>query len=111
MLRGFHPGVDLVDGAILINKVGDPVDACVFPPHELLGTPHAVDSEHSVALVAQHGEGKVVFLHTVPLFLWGIGADADDLNVLLRILLEFITEFLALGDSAGGIGFGKEPQD
>lgn len=111
MFRRLHLGLDLVDGAILINKVGGPVGAFVFPAHELLGTPHAVGGEHIVALVAQHGEGEVVFLHKLLLFLRRISADADDLNAPLRILPEFITESLALGDSAGGIGLGEEPQD
>ena len=111
MLLGFHLGIDLVDCATLINKVGHPADPLVFPAQEFLGTPHTVGGEHVVALIAQHGEGEIVLLYKFLLLLRRISADTDDLNAPLRVLLEFITESLALGDSAGGTGFGEEPQD
>ena len=106
-----HLGIDLVDGPVPINQVGDPMGALVLPAHELLGTPHAVGGKHVVALVAQQGKGEVVFLHKFLLLLRGISTDTGDLNAPFRVFPEFSTESLALGDSAGGVGLGEKPQD
>jgi hypothetical protein len=52
-----------------------------------------------------------MFFNEFALFVRGISTSADNLDAPLFEFLEFITESLAFGDSAGGIGFGEEPQD
>jgi hypothetical protein len=64
-----------------------------------------------MALIAEHGVGEAVFLNELFLLGGWIGTHTDDPDTPFLELLEFVTESLALDGSAGGAGFGKEPQD
>jgi len=86
MARRFHLGVDFGDPALLIDEVGDAVDALELAAHEFLGSPNAVSLEHIPALVAQQGVGESVFLGEFALFGRRVRADAHDADAPRLVL-------------------------
>jgi hypothetical protein len=111
MSRRLDLGVDLMDGAILIDKVGYPAGALILATHKLLEPPDAISGQHLVVFITEHGICETLFLHELALFGGRIGTNADNLNVSFLEFPEFITESLTFDGSARGIGFGEEPEN
>lgn len=85
------------------------MDTLVRPARHFLRPPRTVGFKHVMTLVTEHREGKVVFLGESSLPGRRISAYTDYFDSTLPEFLEFITEFLALGGSAGSTGLGEKP--
>jgi hypothetical protein len=71
----------------------------------------AVGHTHASVGIAKQRKRKVILLRKVGILFNVIEADAEDLNIVLVEVANLVAEPATLDRSAGGIGFGIEPQD
>ena len=77
----------------------------------VLGLARAVGHPDRARRVTQKREVEVEFLRERAVVVDGIEADAEDVNVLVGVLLNLVAEPATFGRSSGGAGLGIEPQD
>ena len=77
----------------------------------VLGVARAVGDPDRARRVAQKREVEVEFLRERAVDIDGIEADAEDVNVLVGVLLNLVAEPATFLRSSGGVGLGIKPQD
>ena len=93
------------DPPFRVNQIGDSPGVLV-----LIGDGRAVELADFLLGVGDQRIGELVLLGEGPALRRRIEAAADDLGVLFLVILVKVPEPGPFGGSAGGVGFGKEPQ-
>ena len=92
-------------GSIAVDYVGDPLRPAV-------GAVGGAVGEADIAVgVAQQGIREIVFGREGSVFLYAVGADAENLNVPCFVILDSITESTRFRRSPRGSGHGIEPEN
>jgi hypothetical protein len=106
MSRGVHVRVCLLDVTVRVDPIADALGmlraflvAC------------AVRQAYRARGIAQEREVEVELLRERAILLSGIETDAENLDVLIGVLLNFVAEPATFLGSPRGIGFGIEPQN
>ncbi len=96
--------VRLTHGSVRADPIADALRVL-----GVLGLACAIGHPDRARRVAKKREVEVEFLRERAVVVDGIEADAEDVNVLVGVLLNLVAEPATFGRSSGGVGLGIEP--
>jgi hypothetical protein len=106
VIRGLHLGIDLQDLSLLVDQARDP-----FRVSRLRIVASSISETELAVGVTEQREGEVELLREGRVVRFGVEARPEDRDVLVDKLAGSVTEPVALDGSAGGVGFGVEPEE
>ena len=105
MSCGVHFGIGFDDHAVRPDEIADALGGLGVP-----AVARTVGHSDRARRVTEKGEIEIELLRERAVVGGSVEADSEDLDVPLLVVGEMIAEPATLDGSAGGVGFGEEPE-